>query len=236
MRSPPSKRWRSKKQPSNRRRPAIWRRPAGAMRPGRRSASRSTPTSASQSWRSSRPSISRRRPAPSPIPRSAGMRARFGSGARLHVLSGRRRSGAVQPDRHPAVRRRRPAGGGRLGIAGVRVADRAVGAVPAGALRTRSAGARSSDAGGGEGSRGIHGRLWVKIGVRCVGAWLSLVEHSVRDRGVGGSNPLAPTKKTIEMASDRPSWSVEGLFYWLLSILSPAQVNILSKSGLISCR
>ena len=25
------------------------------------------------------------------------------------------------------------------------------------------------------------------------GAWLSLVEHSVRDRGVGGSNPLAPT-------------------------------------------
>ena len=27
----------------------------------------------------------------------------------------------------------------------------------------------------------------------CVGAWLSLVEHSVRDRGVGGSNPLAPT-------------------------------------------
>ena len=105
-----------------------------------------------------------------------------------------------------------------------------------GAARTRSAGARSSDAGGGEGSRGIHGRLWVKIGVRCVGAWLSLVEHSVRDRGVGGSNPLAPTKKTIEMASDRPSWSVEGLFYWLLSILSPAQVNILSKSGLISCR
>jgi hypothetical protein len=28
-----------------------------------------------------------------------------------------------------------------------------------------------------------------------VGAWLSLVEHSVRDRGVGGSNPLAPTNK-----------------------------------------
>src|SRR5206468_9974972 len=28
-----------------------------------------------------------------------------------------------------------------------------------------------------------------------VGAWLSLVEHSVRDRGVGGSNPLAPTTK-----------------------------------------
>ena len=27
-----------------------------------------------------------------------------------------------------------------------------------------------------------------------VGAWLSLVERSVRDREVGGSNPLAPTK------------------------------------------
>ena len=33
---------------------------------------------------------------------------------------------------------------------------------------------------------------WVTIW-DCVGAWLSLVEHSVRDRGVGGSNPLAPT-------------------------------------------
>jgi hypothetical protein len=27
-----------------------------------------------------------------------------------------------------------------------------------------------------------------------VGAWLSLVERSVRDREVGGSNPLAPTR------------------------------------------
>ena len=26
-----------------------------------------------------------------------------------------------------------------------------------------------------------------------VGEWLSLVEHLVRDQGVGGSNPLAPT-------------------------------------------
>src|SRR5688500_6573397 len=33
-----------------------------------------------------------------------------------------------------------------------------------------------------------------------VGAWLSLVEHSVRDRGVGGSNPLAPTN------SDQRNW------------------------------
>ncbi len=28
-----------------------------------------------------------------------------------------------------------------------------------------------------------------------VGAWLRLVEHRVRDAGVGGSNPLAPTNK-----------------------------------------
>ena len=27
----------------------------------------------------------------------------------------------------------------------------------------------------------------------CVGEWLSLVEHLVRDQGVGGSNPLSPT-------------------------------------------
>jgi hypothetical protein len=26
-----------------------------------------------------------------------------------------------------------------------------------------------------------------------VGTWLSLVEHRVRDAGVGGSNPLVPT-------------------------------------------
>jgi hypothetical protein len=29
-----------------------------------------------------------------------------------------------------------------------------------------------------------------------VGEWLSLVEHLVRDQGVGGSNPLSPTKKS----------------------------------------
>ncbi len=29
--------------------------------------------------------------------------------------------------------------------------------------------------------------------------WLSPVEHLVRDQGVGGSNPLTPTKYAIEM-------------------------------------
>jgi hypothetical protein len=41
-----------------------------------------------------------------------------------------------------------------------------------------------------------------------VGEWLSLVEHLVRDQGVGGSNPLSPTnylgsrsEATIELSS-----------------------------------
>jgi hypothetical protein len=34
---------------------------------------------------------------------------------------------------------------------------------------------------------------------RVVGAWLSLVERSVRDREVGGSNPLAPTKNLLSI-------------------------------------
>ena len=33
-----------------------------------------------------------------------------------------------------------------------------------------------------------------------VGAWLSLVERTVRDREVGGSNPLAPTKLPLPCA------------------------------------
>jgi hypothetical protein len=30
-----------------------------------------------------------------------------------------------------------------------------------------------------------------------VGEWLSLVEHLVRDQGVGGSNPLSPTNLSL---------------------------------------
>src|SRR5438128_233302 len=33
----------------------------------------------------------------------------------------------------------------------------------------------------------------VSVRVPPVGEWLSLVEHLVRDQGVGGSNPLSPT-------------------------------------------
>ena len=38
------------------------------------------------------------------------------------------------------------------------------------------------------------GRLGSPNGISTnVGEWLSLVEHLVRDQGVGGSNPLSPT-------------------------------------------
>src|ERR1700676_3027594 len=42
-----------------------------------------------------------------------------------------------------------------------------------------------------------------------VGEWLSLVEHLVRDQGVGGSNPLSPTNlfKHLNCASGFPSTS-----------------------------
>jgi len=33
----------------------------------------------------------------------------------------------------------------------------------------------------------------VIVSIDLVGEWLSLVEHLVRDQGVGGSNPLSPT-------------------------------------------
>ena len=36
-------------------------------------------------------------------------------------------------------------------------------------------------------------KLWIPRSFPSVGEWLSLVEHLVRDQGVGGSNPLSPT-------------------------------------------
>ena len=33
----------------------------------------------------------------------------------------------------------------------------------------------------------------VRLLAELIGEWLSLVEHLVRDQGVGGSNPLSPT-------------------------------------------
>ena len=45
---------------------------------------------------------------------------------------------------------------------------------------------------------------------RLVGAWLSLVEHLVRDQGVGGSNPLAPTNTFNKLQSWLPCWGPKG--------------------------
>jgi hypothetical protein len=36
------------------------------------------------------------------------------------------------------------------------------------------------------------------------GEWLSLVEHLVRDQGVGGSNPLSPTNKINNLQKSEP--------------------------------
>ena len=38
---------------------------------------------------------------------------------------------------------------------------------------------------------------------RKFGEWLSLVEHLVRDQGVGGSNPLSPTISYVESIASR---------------------------------
>jgi hypothetical protein len=44
----------------------------------------------------------------------------------------------------------------------------------------------------------------------CVGEWLSLVEHLVRDQGVGGSNPLSPTNTFNNFQSSLPAGAPTG--------------------------
>jgi hypothetical protein len=39
----------------------------------------------------------------------------------------------------------------------------------------------------------MRGMAFLVAARSAVGEWLSLVEHLVRDQGVGGSNPLSPT-------------------------------------------
>ena len=43
--------------------------------------------------------------------------------------------------------------------------------------------------------------MLVAIGDRYFGMWRSLVAHFVRDEGVGGSNPLIPTKNILLFAN-----------------------------------
>lgn len=53
------------------------------------------------------------------------------------------------------------------------------------------------------------------------GDWRSLVAHFVRDEGVGGSNPLIPTKyfnllcslKQVDLLSDGPFLAIESISY-----------------------
>src|SRR6202790_1862243 len=55
------------------------------------------------------------------------------------------------------------------------------------------------------------GRIVFLVAARsAVGEWLSLVEHLVRDQGVGGSNPLSPTNlfKHLNCTSGFPSTSM----------------------------
>jgi hypothetical protein len=47
----------------------------------------------------------------------------------------------------------------------------------------------------------VRGRIDFLVAVRrLVGEWLSLVEHLVRDQGVGGSNPLSPTNLSLALS------------------------------------
>ena len=48
-----------------------------------------------------------------------------------------------------------------------------------------------------------------------VGTWLSLVEHLVRDQGVGGSNPLVPTFRINEVGGSK--WPA---FFYVHTVLS----------------
>ena len=54
----------------------------------------------------------------------------------------------------------------------------------------------------------------IRTSVMCrfhVGEWLSLVEHLVRDQGVGGSNPLSPTNYFQEDTKDFWSPALSGV-------------------------
>ncbi len=54
---------------------------------------------------------------------------------------------------------------------------------------------------------------------RTVGEWLSLVEHLVRDQGVGGSNPLSPTNlnviRSVASVSDREQSLFCSLYFFV---------------------
>src|SRR5882724_10372602 len=69
------------------------------------------------------------------------------------------------------------------------ICSAAEGARPSGAKATTGVLYFLAESNAGASAFGWRGSASVDL----VGAWLSLVEHLVRDQGVGGSNPLAPT-------------------------------------------
>ena len=67
----------------------------------------------------------------------------------------------------------------------------------------------------------VPGRHGKSSTFRLSGVWLGLVEHSVRDRGVGGSNPLAPTKfqpvACNKLANERSGGPSPGRLFFFLT-------------------
>jgi hypothetical protein len=60
------------------------------------------------------------------------------------------------------------------------------------------------------------------VGTRgIVGEWLSLVEHLVRDQGVGGSNPLSPTNLSKHCSCTTFSISSIHSLFWIVSQFVP---------------
>jgi len=67
---------------------------------------------------------------------------------------------------------------------------------------------------------------------RSIGEWLSLVEHLVRDQGVGGSNPLSPTILSIcfnQYKQGILGWKHQEILGW-----KPSRRFRLNRSGCAS--
>ena len=70
----------------------------------------------------------------------------------------------------------------------------------------------------------MRGRIDFLVAVRrLVGEWLSLVEHLVRDQGVGGSNPLSPTNY-LEETSRLKNFLQRPISLWFWIVSNPIRV------------
>src|SRR5215469_11605393 len=73
-----------------------------------------------------------------------------------------------------------------------------------------------------------------------VGEWLSLVEHLVRDQGVGGSNPLSPTKSLKQLHAKFEhlfgrNWAQLAISLPVRSVQSPTLPSEPSSCGTMCC-